>query len=341
MKTRFFQLLMLPFLFIIACDVKTHNEFKINGTVPVALNGKVIILQTVYPYPTPQERPKDMECLIQDGQFSFSVRANGLEKYVLKINENSASSWFALLPQNTTITFSDERLKTYQVYGNDINRQDSLLQLALGQTAGSHEFIHTWIEKHLESSLSPFYIYGIKEHISDDELSRLYRLVPSSIKTDSWGKELTFIIDSLQIGKSAPDFKQLDDKGKIVSLSNYKGKVVLVDFWASWCVPCRAESPKLVRSYNKYHKLGFEIIGVSVDDQANLWKEAIAHDSLAWIHVSDLNGWDNVVSKKYRIHSIPSNFLLDREGKIVAKNISGDELLSMRTDALFAEKERR
>lgn len=128
------------------------------------------------------------------------------------------------------------------------------------------------------------------------------------------------------IGAVAMDFTQNNTAGKAVKLSDYRGKYVLLDFWASWCGPCRAENPNVLDNYEKYHSKGLEILGVSLDDKKDAWLKAIKDDGLEWAHVSDLKGWKNDVAKEYNIRAVPSNFLIDKEGKIVAVDLRGEEL---------------
>lgn len=128
------------------------------------------------------------------------------------------------------------------------------------------------------------------------------------------------------IGGTAPDFEQADPDGKSVKLSDFKGKYLLIDFWASWCGPCRMENPNVVKMYNKYKDLGFEILGVSLDNNKDRWIGAIEQDNLEWVHVSDLKGWKNEVAKMYNITAIPHTILLDKEGKIIARNLRGPSL---------------
>jgi peroxiredoxin len=132
----------------------------------------------------------------------------------------------------------------------------------------------------------------------------------------------------LSLGQPAIEFEQTNDTGKVVRLSEFKGKYVLIDFWASWCGPCRTEYPFLKRAYSKYSDRNFEIIGVSLDSKKEKWIDAIQSNGFEWTQLSDLKGGENAVAKAYGIAAIPQNFLIDPDGKIVAKNLRGEELLA-------------
>ncbi len=133
--------------------------------------------------------------------------------------------------------------------------------------------------------------------------------------------------EALTKGKKAPDIEMTNPQGNKMALSDLRGKVVLVDFWASWCKPCRVENPNVVKTYKKYKDEGFTIFSVSLDKNKKKWKQAIQQDNLSWdYHVSDLKGWNNRAAQKYQVNSIPATFLVDREGKIIAKDLRGDKL---------------
>ncbi len=127
-------------------------------------------------------------------------------------------------------------------------------------------------------------------------------------------------------GKDAPEVSLPDVNGKTISLSSFRGKYVLLDFWASWCGPCRAENPNVVAAYAKYKDKNFTIFSVSLDNNKDAWQRAIRDDGLVWTHVSDLQGWHSMAVATYNIESIPSNFLIDTAGRIIGKNLRGEQL---------------
>jgi len=133
----------------------------------------------------------------------------------------------------------------------------------------------------------------------------------------------------LKVGTQAPNFTLKDVNGNNIKLSDYKGKIVLIDFWASWCKQCRLESPKLVKSFQKYHTSrfgeadGFEIISISLDDNTTDWKDAVTQDGYTWVNVSEGKKWDADIAKLYQVTSLPTNYLLDKDGKIIEKDLRG------------------
>jgi peroxiredoxin len=127
--------------------------------------------------------------------------------------------------------------------------------------------------------------------------------------------------------RKAPEFSQPDINGKPVSLSSFKGKYVLLDFWASWCKPCRLENPNVVKAYQEFKEKNFTVFGVSLDENKEAWQQAIQKDGLTWTHASDLQSWNNAAAALYGVQSIPANFLIDPQGNIIAQDLRGEELM--------------
>jgi thiol-disulfide isomerase/thioredoxin len=189
--------------------------------------------------------------------------------------------------------------------------------------------IKRFIAGHPKSIVSAYQLSSLAPGLDAAELQTIYNNLDGSIQQSGAGKYVFALIASkglTSIGVVAAGFTQKSDKGKELSLSSFRGKYVLIDFWASWCGPCRAEDPNLVRFYEKYKDRGLNILGISLDQDEGKWKEAIQKDKLFWDQVSDLKGWQNEVALKYGVGSIPANFLLDPKGVIIAKNLRAEEL---------------
>ena len=211
-------------------------------------------------------------------------------------------------------------------------RSDSLLAAAASKRDTIQTEIDRFVSKHPSSPVSAFLLaatFQLNEDILLTE-KRLSQLKPAAT-ANMYGKFLNETIAETKItaiGSMAADFTQADTSGNPVSLSSFRGKYVLLDFWASWCGPCRQENPNVVATYQKFSGKNFTVLGVSLDrpGQKDKWLQAIAADRLTWTHVSDLQFWNNAVAQQYRVQSIPQNFLIGPDGKIIAKNLRGPAL---------------
>ena len=175
------------------------------------------------------------------------------------------------------------------------------------------------VSRYISSSNATNYIYYAEKYLKlykKDELPAMSQMLENKIKS----------MRGMEIGGEAPELTLNTPEGTPLSLSSYKGKIVLIDFWASWCGPCRRENPHVVELYKKYKNKGFDVLGVSLDSNKDAWVAAIEKDGLAWKHISDLGGWNSSAAKLYGVTSIPRTFLIDKEGKIIAKNLRGEQL---------------
>ncbi|MEO6135083.1 MAG: TlpA disulfide reductase family protein [Ginsengibacter sp.] len=189
----------------------------------------------------------------------------------------------------------------------------------------------------IDNPKSPIALYVLQNYAGYDmdvaKIEPIFNSLSEANRKSASGVKFKEAIETSKktaVGAMAIEFTQNDTAGKAVSLSSFKGKYVLVDFWASWCGPCRAENPNVVAAHNNYKDKGFTVLGVSLDQpgKQQAWLDAIHKDGLYWTQVSDLKGWENEVSMKYGVRAIPQNFLIDPTGKIVAKNVRGEDLQS-------------
>ena len=202
------------------------------------------------------------------------------------------------------------------------NTMDSLQNAITAKMKG-------FVQAHPKSLVSGMALQGMMNTVSTAELETLYNGLDTSIQHGEFGMLIKSKIDAdkkTSIGMVAPNFTMDDTAGNPVSLASFRGKYVLLDFWASWCGPCRAENPNVVKAYNEFKDKNFTILSVSLDRDKASWEKAIADDHLTWNHVSDLQYWDNAAAKLYGVQAIPANFLLGPDGKIIAKDLRGDKL---------------
>ena len=208
-------------------------------------------------------------------------------------------------------------------------KKDSLIAVFNDNRNKLKYFTDNFLKEKAASPVSAFILYQFAKLYDESALEGKYNSLKPSAKKIVFAKELERMIAAANVGKVgsiATDFAQNDTSGKSVSLNSFRGKYVLVDFWASWCRPCRMENPNVLAAYNRFKDKNFTVLGVSLDKDKASWVKAINDDKLPWTQISDLQQWGNAAAKMYKIESIPSNMLLDPSGKIIGKNLRGEEL---------------
>ncbi len=230
----------------------------------------------------------------------------------------------------------DERIrKTYEKFREVNASGDSLFASGLQRSLNDlHEeksdFVYAYILENNASPVAPYIAYRNIHQWEADQLEEIVAGMDASLGRSVYTQSLKDRIDVLHhvaVGRPYIPFRQKDTAGNMLAVEDIRrGRYLLIDFWASWCGPCREENPNLVEAYETYKNKGFEILGVSLDNNREKWLQAIEEDQLTWHHVSDLKGWKNEASDKYGVIAIPSNVLIDPGGTIIARNLRGEEL---------------
>jgi peroxiredoxin len=210
---------------------------------------------------------------------------------------------------------AEDKAKAEQVYNDFVQEAIAKIKAFIDKTDNSIVAVFPASQLNMDNDLE--YIKALAD--------KLYDKYPNEGMVSNL-KNKVDAVKNTAVGQMAPDIALNNLEGQEVSLSSLRGKYVLIDFWASWCGPCRQENPNVVRMYNKYKDKGFEIYGVSLDRDEAAWQRAIEKDGLSWVHVSDLNFWNSEVVPLYNIEGIPMTVLIDKEGKIIAKNLRGPSL---------------
>jgi len=283
-----------------------------------------------------RKQMREMATLYLENNSVVSLKGNADSLYKAEI---TGSADQALL--NTFVPEFNKNLaaitaKLYKPYQAAKAKNDSTAMLREGGIAdkkvidGVSEMIAGFVSKHPSSALSLELLETLMKYnriATADSLMRLIEKTPAG--KYELGLKLRKELDihrRLIVGAIAPDFFQQDTSGRRITLSSLRGKYVLIDFWASWCGPCRAENPNVLQAYQKFKNQNFTILAISMDKDKKSWVKAIQEDQLPWLQVSDLKGFDNQAGKLYAVNAIPMNYLIDPSGKIIALNLRGENL---------------
>jgi len=262
------------------------------------------------------------------------ININGQRPDSVEINGSAVHDEWTLI-QNEIVQFDDilDSIAEQYYYARDNDLVDQLIKYESQYDSIESikfVFIDDYIEKNRNSFISPYLVVKYKLFTDNsDELRALNDKFDQSIKNSPYIEtieERITKLDLTKIGNEVPSFSLPNTSDEIISIEDFRGQYVLIDFWASWCGPCRKENPNVVEAFNKFKDRKFTVLGISLDTDKNAWLNAIEKDQLNWTHLSDLQGWNNEVATDFGVRSIPFSILIDPEGIILAKNLRGEDL---------------
>jgi len=352
-------LAILVFVMAVYSCQSAKDEYSIKGSVAGVETGKVYLQKLVDGQPQSVDTAE-----LVGGKFTFKGKMEMPDIRFLRLNDQDYFAQFFLDNANITVTANKDSLRNTKITGSPtqdvfkiyitemekLNKEVMALQekyqsaMSMNNTDAAEKakidyqamidnnkvYTKNFVKEHSNSVVSPYItLFQLASQIDGAELDSIASKFAPELSKSEYVVKINEIVQEQKktaIGVVAPDFTMNDPEGKPIQLSSLKGKVVLVDFWASWCGPCRQENPNVVKLYQQYHSKGFEILGVSLDKTKEDWLKAIKDDNLTWIHVSDLQFWQNAAARLYGVNAIPQSFLLDKDGKIIGKGLRGEQL---------------
>ena len=348
-------------LIFIGCD-DNKNALKLNGTTDL---DEGLVIYRIVPNSVNQPVKID-STIVSSGRFSFNIKVNEIDVNFLSIKDKDVNIPFIVETGKIDVVIFKDSLNSSQVIGSKSNDDLNLYRnrtksivTNLNKIANEIEIANSLGDNLLVEDLQNKYRLKQTELLNFElELAKatkgsylsvlmLEKLINDKIIDINSAKEITgnynleilksrvgkILIEKINAptdptlkGEIAPNFEGPSPSGQVLSLSDLKGKVTIIEFWASWCRPCRVENPNLVRLYKEMHPKGLEIVGVSLDRNKASWLRAIDDDGLIWNHVSNLKFWQDPIAKLYNIRAIPASFIIDQEGRIIDKNLRGAQL---------------
>lgn len=262
---------------------------------------------------------------LKDGTFKFKKTLKLPELYGLTIDKEESPLYVFLEKGKVDVSLDPEGY-----YRNSVVTGSVSNDLFTSYKKQKEVKIDAFIKENPSSLVAAYVLYrDFSYRLSPEEIRQNLQLLDPKLSNTPYVavlKDLVNVLTRVGVGNKAPDFEGLTPEGKSIKLSDHFGKYLLLDFWASWCGPCRRENPNLVKAYQKYHDKGFEIFAVSLDKDKEAWLKGIKDDNLSWTHVSDLAFWNSAAAKLYGVRAIPANVLIDPNGVIVGRNLRGEDL---------------
>jgi thiol-disulfide isomerase/thioredoxin len=350
MKKQFFFCSILLLIGLVARAQKSA-PVTLLGTVSDVREGKVFLRNLTVPLPD--------TLLIKNGSFTYKGSLKETMPYILSDEQNRYQLFFMDPGQTVKLTLKRNDMQitflegapSHEIFRSLIVAQDPLQQLAQQVQKGHNALspntdslnavmnainnqlkinFYQFLEKNGESEVAAFVVYSAitnDRSVKVNTADTMFSFIRGKARTSFYGNELNRMVSKLraiEVGYMAPDFTLPDTGGvKKITLSKLQGQYVLIDFWASWCGPCKAEIPFLKRAYQAYHNKGFEILSVSLDDKRDKWLDAVRQYQMPWLHASDVRGFNSVVNELYHVPAIPKTLLLDKSGKIIATDLRG------------------
>lgn len=343
-------------LFFTSCN--QGEQFKLTGNISGQPEGKVYLSKV-----QDNELVKIDSAELKEGVFEFVGTVASPQRYFIQLDGKKEALQFFIENSNININADVEKLAEAKVVGSaeqdvyaaykesqkvfneknmdlrkeymaarnaqDQAKMDSIRDVAMKMEEEADAVTDEFLKNNATSVVSGFIKYRMTGGMELAKMEEMYNAMPENVKASIYGvkiKDKIELLNSVAVGKTAPDFTLNTPEETPFSLSSLKGKVVVIDFWASWCGPCRRENPHMVELYKEVNERGVEFLGVSLDKDKDKWLKAIEDDGLIWKHVSDLKYWNSEAAKMYGISGIPATVLLDQNGVIVAKNLRSAEL---------------